>query len=192
MHANCSCFKTEAFSPPSCLRVLIDCLFTCLINRNATKGVVVTNLDRESTGFQTFIGVWMRLFEGGGSSQTSMQVNNGHNLCYHMQSTMLSFVQWHTNVAPNAPLLMLSSYSDEFPRDQCMTSRNWTGFHYYFEDNSYITKYLSHRVINSVNLGLSKTLCCSFWHRLSYNGFNPEKASWINCFFAGNVSPIHV
>lgn len=71
----------------------------------------------------------------GGSSQTSMQVNNGHDFCYHMQSTMVSFVQWHTNVAPDAPLLMLSPYSEQFPRDQCITSRNWTGFHYYLEDN---------------------------------------------------------
>lgn len=54
------------------------------------------------------------------------------------------------------------------------------------------SRYLLYKVMNAVRLALSKTFCCSFRHRLSYNGFNLEKAFWIKCFFTGNISSAQI
>ena len=57
--------KTEAFGAPCCLGVLIDRLLVCLIKWNPIKGVLVTDLDRESTRLQKLMGLRKVLFEVG-------------------------------------------------------------------------------------------------------------------------------
>ena len=56
----------------------MDHLLACLINGNPTKGVLVTDLDQASTRLQKIHGPQEGSLRGG-SSQTGMQVNSGHN-----------------------------------------------------------------------------------------------------------------
>lgn len=129
----------------------------------------------------------------GVSSQISMQVNSGHNLCCHMQNTMVSFVQWQIRVAPNClPLDALTIFSKMSTRSM-YDIQKLDSFPLLLRNYCCVDSPGTYRRLwkNSGRLGLSKTFCCSFWDGLSYKSFSPSKKSWTNCFLAGNVSSTH-